>query len=159
MLNIQPFLPKPSNSVCYYVISVLKSTGKRSSLPPLRNSLVRLRNGGSHSPHGLTRWSCLKAHAPGVASLKKTTISRDTCGISRKSPWLKVAKGPRPEEVKTPLVSRGSFPHLNKHKERLNPVSLLVEAGVPFFQKIHPSVSLRFVVIGAWLFVILASVT
>lgn len=24
-------------------------------------------------------------------------------GISRKSPWLKVAKGPRPEEVKTPL--------------------------------------------------------
>lgn len=34
---------------------------------------------------------------------KKTTISRETWGISRKSPWLKVAKGPRPEEVKTPL--------------------------------------------------------
>lgn len=90
---------------------------------------------------------------------KKTTISRETWGISRKSPWLKVAKGPRPEEVKTPLVSRGSFPHPNKHKERLNTVSLLVGPGVPLFQKIHPSVSLPFVLIGAWLFVILGSVT
>lgn len=35
--------------------------------------------------------------------IKKTTISRETWGISRKSPWLKVAKGPRPEEVKIPL--------------------------------------------------------
>lgn len=69
------------------------------------------------------------------------------------------AKGPRPEEVKTPLVSRGSFPHPNKHKERLNTVSLLVGPGVPLFQKIHPSVSLPFVLIGAWLFVILGSVT
>lgn len=91
--------------------------------------------------------------------IKKTTISRETWGVSRKSPWLKVAKGPRPEEVKTPLVSRGSFPHPNKRKEHLNPVRSLVGAGVPFFQKIHPSVSLRFVLIGAWLFVILGSVT
>lgn len=49
--------------------------------------------------------------------------------------------------------------HPNKYKERPNSsVSLLVGTGVPFLQQTHLSVYLRFVVIGAWLIAILASV-
>lgn len=83
MLNIQPFLPKPSNSGCYLRhFRCLKALGSVVRCLRTGNSLVRLRDAGSHSPHRLTQWSCLKGHARGVASSKKLQ-SPEKLGASR----------------------------------------------------------------------------
>lgn len=83
---------------------------------------MRLRVGGLHPqnhrpefPESACVERCLS---------KKTTNSRDACGISRKRPYLKVAKASKPKEVD----STGEFGVVLRtpiNKERLNPFSLL----------------------------------
>lgn len=96
------------------------------------------------------------AHAYSAAYQKKTTNPRDTCGISRKRLWLKVAKASEPEEVdftgELGVVSRApiNIKSISTHS------TCWWGRGCPSFSK--PTLQLICIVVkGAWFFAILAS--